>query len=221
MIYHLATSIGGNKFINCILIGAGEVMACIISAFMMSRMSDTLVFKIAAAIGCVSNIIFYCVPEGPFKYLCFLGYVFGAAAQFNCIYPLIELRIPPENAASGIVITTCVGTLCAACAPMLGSLGYPLAMIIPSFLAAANFVLCFCLIAPGTYLPQAVKLSHNVTILKVDNVNQALNESVMNPVAGFGASFDLTYFEKKHGLQRPRLNETNIDPDIIKDGSND
>ena len=94
-------------------------------------------------------------------------------------------------------------------------------MIIPSFLAASNFVLCFFLIEPGTYLPQAVKLSHNVTILKFDNVNLALNESVMNPVAGFGASFDLTYFEKKHGLQRPRLKETNIDPDIIKVGSND
>lgn len=80
MIYHLATSIGGNKFINCILIGTGEVIACIISAIMMSRMNDTLVFKIAAVIGCTSNLIFYTVPEGLPKYLCFLGYVFGAAA---------------------------------------------------------------------------------------------------------------------------------------------
>ena len=41
----------------------------------------------------------------------------------------------------------------------------------------------------------------------------------MNPVSGFGTSFDLTYFERKHGRQRPRLNETNIDPDFIKDRS--
>jgi len=219
MIYHLATSIGGNKFINCILIGVGELLACIISATMMSHMSDTLVFKIMAFLGCASNLIFYAVPEGILQYLCFIGYVFGAAGQFNCIYPLIELRIPPENSASAIVITTCIGVLSAGCAPMLGSLGHPYTMIIPSFLAASNFALSFCLVAPGTYLPQAVKLSLNVTLLKVDNVNQAINESIMNPVAGFGASFDLTYFEKIHGMQRPRLNETNIDPDMIRDGT--
>ena len=43
----------------------------------------------------------------------------------------------------------------------------------------------------------------------------------MYPHSGFGASFDVSYFEKVHGVQRPRLNETNLDPDIIRGGGAD
>ena len=40
----------------------------------------------------------------------------------------------------------------------------------------------------------------------------------MYPKSGFGVSFEVSYFEKLHGVQRPRLNETNINPDdSIKD----
>lgn len=44
---------------------------------------------------------------------------------------------------------------------------------------------------------------------------------MLNPVPGFGTSFGLTYYEKKHGVQRPRLNETNFDPDLSRAGIDD
>ena len=103
--------------------------------------------------------------------MCFLVYVFGASGQFNVIFPLIELRLPPENSSAGITIALCVGTLAASVSPVIGFLPFPLGMLVPSILAASNFVICFWLDDPGKYLPQAVKLSHNVTLLKLDSVN--------------------------------------------------
>ena len=103
--------------------------------------------------------------------MCFLVYVFGASGQFNVIFPLIELRLPPENSSAGLTIAVCIGTMFSSVSPVIGFLPFPLGMLVPSILAASNFVICFCLDEPGEYLPRAVKLSHNVTLLKLDNVN--------------------------------------------------
>ena len=75
------------------------------------------------------------------------------------IYLMIELRAPTENAASVTVIVSCIGTLSAMVAPMVGQSGFPYIVVVPSMLALASFTLSFCLIAPGAYLPQAVKVS--------------------------------------------------------------
>ena len=44
-----------------------------------------------------------------------------------------------------------------------------------------------------------------------------INDSVVNPVAGFSTSFSLTYHELENGVERPRLNESSIDPDFFRD----
>lgn len=40
---------------------------------------------------------------------------------------------------------------------------------------------------------------------------------MMNAVQGHNASFSKTHFEIKNGVERPRLNETNMDPDMLKE----
>ena len=37
---YLATSIGGNKFINCAISGFAEVLACLVTGFMLARVND-------------------------------------------------------------------------------------------------------------------------------------------------------------------------------------
>ena len=37
---YLATSIGGNKFINCAISGFAEVLVCFVTGFMLARVND-------------------------------------------------------------------------------------------------------------------------------------------------------------------------------------
>ena len=84
-------------------------------------------------------------------------------------------------------------------------------MIIPGMIAAFNFGLSTFTGAPGKYLPKAIAVSDNVTWLKTINLSYSLKRSLID----CNSTFDLTYHERVHGVQRPRLNETNVDPRII------
>ena len=59
-----------------------------------------------------------------------------------------------------------------------------------------------------------------MTLLQYDNMSLAINDSQMMLLNGFTASFHQVYHEKVYKVQRPRLNETNLDPDCYKDGPN-
>ena len=60
----MAPYIGENKFFNCILIGIGEVVTLLLSTKLISRFSDTLVFRVSAVIALAANGLFYAVPAG-------------------------------------------------------------------------------------------------------------------------------------------------------------
>ena len=90
-------------------------------------------------------------------------------------------------------------------------------MIVTITLCFVNIALTLALSDPGAFLPAAAKISENVTLLRLDNLSLLINESVMNAVPGFSTSFQLTHFERTNNVERPRLNETNMDPDVLKE----
>jgi hypothetical protein len=51
-------------------------------------------------------------------------------------------------------------------------------MLFPTALATLNFFLTCWLDEPGKYLPKAVPVSDNVTWLKLETVNQVVNDSI-------------------------------------------
>ena len=60
-------------------------------------------------------------------------------------------------------------------------------------------------------------MSDSVTLLKLDTVGAYFNDSVMYPMTGGTAlSFSHTYHELTNSVVRPRLNESTIDPDLIR-----
>lgn len=95
--------------------------------------------------------------------------------------------------------------------------GHPTTMICPGLFGAFNFGVAFLLPLPGKFLPKAIPLSANVTWLKMDNVNQTINDTIHDSTYGYGVSFDLSYYERINSVQRPRLNESNIDPGLLID----
>ena len=90
-------------------------------------------------------------------------------------------------------------------------------MVITIILCIMNIGLTCALSEPGAYLPDAVKLSENVTLLRLDNISQVINDSVMNPGPGHNDSFQRTHFEITNNVERTRLNETNMDPDLLNE----
>jgi len=139
----------------------------------------------------------------------------SVSGLFNCIFCLVELRVPPENTSAALTLVTTFGTSSAMLAPYIGSAGHPSTMIFPGLFGAFNFILAFFLPKPGKYLPKAVPLSTNVTWLKMDNVNQLVNDTIPDSAHGYGTNFDLTFYERTNNVQRPRLNESNIDPGLL------
>lgn len=78
-IYFMVTVIGGNIFVNCIIIGVGEMIAGLISGILLKRNKDTNVFMCANFMVALSNTIFYFVPDGIPQYSCLLLTIFGVA----------------------------------------------------------------------------------------------------------------------------------------------
>ena len=64
MAYTMAAYIGDNKFLNCVFVGVGEVFACLITPCLVSRISDSIIFKLFAMTGFLANGLFYVVPVG-------------------------------------------------------------------------------------------------------------------------------------------------------------
>lgn len=62
--YFLAAKIGDNKFVNCSLIGLGEMIGGLISGFLMTRIHDHHVFISSALATCLANFAFYFMPVG-------------------------------------------------------------------------------------------------------------------------------------------------------------
>ena len=187
--YFLATLIGGNIYVNIIFVGAGEVIGGFISGYMLGKLKDSTCFIIFNLICGLSIFLFYLAPSGLSQYLCFMAFVFGIACQFNVIYVMTELRIPPENTGAAIVIVTTVGTMTASLAPYIAQAPHPFPMIITIVLCIINIGLTCCLSEPGAFLPNAVKLSENVTMLRLENVSHVINDSIMNAIPGFNTSF--------------------------------
>lgn len=119
-----------------------------------------------------------------------------------------------------MVIMYTLATLFSGLCPVMSAVGHPFTMVYPSVFAAVAFGLSYLLPEPGLYLPRAIKLSQNVTLLKLET-EQVFNESYHYPVIGQSATYSRTYIEKVLGVERPRLNDTSIDPDILKNFSVD
>ena len=63
-LYYLITVMGGNVFVNCLLMGCGEMIAGLLSGYFLSKFKDTSVFLAANLLVAIFYPIFYLVPTG-------------------------------------------------------------------------------------------------------------------------------------------------------------
>ena len=63
-LYLLLTEIGGNIFINCCVCGSGEILAGMVSGFLLGNFKDTKVFHGANILAATFYTTFFYVPAG-------------------------------------------------------------------------------------------------------------------------------------------------------------
>ena len=123
------------------------------------------------------------------KYVCLFATIFGIAGAFNSIFVVMELRIPPENLGSASVLMFVISALGCSMTPSIAIMEDPTRMLMISAIIAIGFVWTYVLPTPGKFLPKAVKLNENVTLLQYDNMSLAINDSLMMPFNAMTASF--------------------------------
>ena len=99
--------------------GVGEIIAGLLSGYLLSKFKDTKIFLFANIMVAIFDTAFYLVPNGLPQYMCLLLTICGVATQFNTIYVLVELRVPPENTGSALVIVLTFGAMASAVAPLI------------------------------------------------------------------------------------------------------
>ena len=101
----------------------------------------------------------------------------------------MELRIPPENLGSASVLMYVIGAIGCALMPTIAVMLDPTRMLAITGIIVTGLAWTWILPEPGKYLPKSVKLTDNVTLLQYDNMSLAINDSLMMPFNGLGASF--------------------------------
>ena len=79
MMYYLVTVIGGNIFVNSIVMGFGEMLAGVISGCLLRKFKDTRVFIGANLMTATFNTLFYYMPVGLLQYTCLIFTIIGMA----------------------------------------------------------------------------------------------------------------------------------------------
>ena len=66
-------------FVNCIVMGIGEICAGLLSSWLMKRFKDVHVFLLANLLVAIFDTLFYFMHAGLLQYLCLLLTIFGVA----------------------------------------------------------------------------------------------------------------------------------------------
>jgi len=210
----------GNRFVNGIIFGVGEIFSMWISNFLMGRLLDMTAFRLIYCCGVASYLILMCFPDSVWlPYLGNILLVSSVGGWFNVQFLILELRVPPQNVGSVSAITRTIAVGAAMGAPTIATLPTPYPFIIVMIVATAALLLSFFLPPPGTYLPSVQKTGDIAVVLVDKNTNTPTlaNPLETHPLTNLGlhqASFTETFTERVLNVSRPHLNESALDPDI-------
>ena len=158
-------TLDGNKYVNGMLFSLAGAAGGMLSGVAMAYSKETTVYRLCALSAAVCNAAFYQAEDPTLKYVFLSITVFGLAGAFNSVFVVMELRTPPENLGSASVLTYVIGALGCAATPSVGAMQDPTRTLVVSGLVVAGLAWTWLLPAPGKYLPKAVKLTENVTLL--------------------------------------------------------
>jgi len=144
----------GNRYVNGIIFGCGEVFAMIFSNFLMNNLLDINAFRVAYSCGFVSYTILIVFRDSAMlTYFANVLMITSIGGWFNSMLLILEMRVPPQNvgSVSALVRTMAVGG--SVVAPTIANLTAPWAHVCLMSLATFAMILTFFLPPPGMNLP--------------------------------------------------------------------
>ena len=107
--YLMLSRLGGNIFVNSIILSFAEAFSMGITGVGMTKFKDTTISRWCSCCMALFNWVyyFYTGPDQPFyQYAALFFALVGQAGAYNCIFVILELRIPPKNlgAATNIIM---------------------------------------------------------------------------------------------------------------------
>ena len=158
-------TIEGNKYVNGMVFSLAGAAGGMLTGIAMAYSKETTVYRLCALAAAVCNAGLYHAESPTLKIVFLTITVFGLAGAFNSIFVVMELRIPPENLGSASVLMYVIGALGCAPTPSVAAMQDPTRMLVVSGIVVAGLAWTWLLPAPGKYLPKAVQLTENVTLL--------------------------------------------------------
>ena len=175
--------------------------------------------------GSISSLIMIQFPQvGIHSYLSLCVVVIATGGIYSCLLIIIELRVPPMQIGAIMLAINTFSTTTCFLVPYITLLPAPYPLAVICVMITSAFLLAFFLPNPGKHLPHSTQIANNVTYLEEKSIDVPLNALVALNQTGpdlvsrwnvHANSFEATYFERKHGVRRPRLTNMNQDPQLF------
>ena len=149
------TRLSGNRFVNGIIFGTGEIWSMLFSNYLMNNLMDTTAFYICYGCGLVSylSLIFLGESSAVLTYASNLLLITSIGGWANVYLLILEMRVPPQNLGSVAVLARTMSVGLAVVAPTVANFPDPYTFLFLMGLATFGMLLTFLLPAPGVNLP--------------------------------------------------------------------
>ena len=150
------TSLPGNRYVNGIVFGSGEIFSMFFSNYLMNNLYDMTAFYIVYVCGLVSFLvlIFFAEYSAMLTYAANLLLITSIGGRNNVYLLILEMRVPPQNLGSVAVLARTMSVGLSVVAPTVSNFPAPYPFLFLMGLATFAMLLTFLLPAPGQNLPQ-------------------------------------------------------------------
>ena len=149
------TSLPGNRYVNGIVFGCGEIFSMFFSNYLMNNLYDMTAFYIVYVCGLVSflTLIFFAEYSALLTYAANLLLITSIGGWNNVYLLILEMRVPPQNLGSVAVLARTMSVGLSVVAPTVSNFRAPYPFLFLMGLATFAMLLTFLLPAPGQNLP--------------------------------------------------------------------
>lgn len=171
----------GNRYINGIVFGAGEVFSMVFSQALMNNMIDITAFYVCYSCCVLSYLmlIFFADSSAFVAYLANVLLITGVGGWFNTMLLILEMRVPSTNVGSVSALTRTIAVGSGVFAPTIANFEPTTRYICLTALATFALLMTFFLPPPGQNLCVAQKTG-DASVVLLDKQSHA-------PTQAYGA----------------------------------
>jgi hypothetical protein len=138
-------NLGGNKFINGIILGSAEISSVVMSGIMLSSFPNKPVFRffiiVAVVFGGIN--IYFARPDSLLQYITLFFSIQGVGGSYNCGIIQIANSVPTSIVGGTITFCMTLGLTVSLGVPLIVLLPQPMPYLIMSVFFAITFFLTF------------------------------------------------------------------------------